>query len=172
MQPVKTPLSSPSPATLTQAQGSGKPEDTTYQEKRWKQHWTPCPFSHLLLLNPPKQQTLVWVFLCLPSAADSLVECCSITEWLRLGERNTWKWSSNPLPSSSRGSPECGFPRWPPCPGGFWGFPKRETLQPLWEICVSVQLPSQWRTVSWCSERSFCVPFCACCLLSWYWAPQ
>ena len=38
-----------------------------------------------------------------------------------------------------------------------------ETPQPPWATCASGKLPSQWQSVSWCSERTACVSVCAHC---------
>lgn len=48
---------------------------------------------------------------------------------------------------------------------------KEETLPPLWATHASTLPPTQYRSASYCSDRIFCVPACALCLLLCLWAP-
>lgn len=43
---------------------------------------------------------------------------------------------------------------------------------PVWAICASALLPSLWKSVSWCSDRSSCVSGCACYLWSCHCTPD
>ena len=45
-----------------------------------------------------------------------------------------------------------------------------ETLQPPWATCSDAQSTSQWRSVSWCSDRTSCISICAHVLWSCHWA--
>jgi len=56
------------------------------------------------------------------------------------------------------------------CPCSFWISPRMEMLQSAETTCVSVQPSMQYRSASWCSAETSCVPVCAHCLLSWHWA--
>lgn len=74
--------------------------------------------------------------------------------------------------------------RWERTPGRHWaqsllqqghraGCPVPHTVpHVLWkvsrEICTALPLAHK---CCWCSQGTFCVPACAHCLLSWYWAP-
>lgn len=73
---------------------------------------------------------------------------CLVTE-----PQNDWGWLG-PL-EVFRGPGDGG-----PCPGSFWVSLRMETLQP---VCQS---PSQWKSVSWCSEGNSWVSVCA----SWLWS--
>lgn len=84
--------------------------------------------------------------------------------WLR------WQGSLGPsgptLAQAGTGTPRGSCPE--PHPSGFWTSPRKETQQPLQVTHASALSPDEWRSASWCSDRTFCVPICPHCLLFWH----
>lgn len=93
---------------------------------------------------------------------------------VQIESQNSWCWEGllkviwSSVPAQAGPSKASYMER---CPESFWISLRTDTPQLLWVTCSNTRLPSEWKSVSWCSEWSSCVWFCAHCPLACHQAP-